>query len=193
MSKRTVLVLALGTLILFSGLAWGIMDRYGPQPLLVALIGHTALFWQLAMGISLGLFWGFSARALVNTDYMSGIREFFGEIIGSLHLNKGEIWFISCCAGLGEELLFRGALQPFLGVWIAALLFVALHGYLTPFNWTLTVYGLFMVIAIATLGYAVNYFGLLSAVLAHSIIDVILITQLSQIPPKANLSNTFPE
>lgn len=193
MSKRTILLLALGTLVFFSFLAWGIMERYGPVSLGTSVRGQTGISWQVTTGIILGLFWGFTARALVNTEFMTGIKEFFGGIIGSLQLSKGEIWFISCCAGIGEELLFRGALQPFLGVWWAAFLFVALHGYLTPFNWTLTVYGIFMVIAIATLGYAAEFFGLLTAVIAHSIIDVILLTQLTRFYLKSNPSNTAPE
>ncbi|MBK7566807.1 MAG: CPBP family intramembrane metalloprotease [Bacteroidetes bacterium] len=32
--------------------------------------------------------------------------------------------FLSFCAGVGEELLFRGAIQPWLGIWLTALLFI---------------------------------------------------------------------
>ncbi len=40
---------------------------------------------------------------------------------------RGDLMLVSVFSGVGEEVLFRGALQPVLGVWITSLLFGVLH------------------------------------------------------------------
>ena len=75
---------------------------------------------------------------------------------------------------MGEELLFRGAIQYWLGIWLTAILFVAIHGYLNPKNWKLSIYGVFMTFAIVGIGYFFEYFGIITAMSAHFMIDVYL-------------------
>ena len=87
---------------------------------------------------------------------------------------------VSGCAGIGEEILFRGGIQPFLGIIWTSLLFVILHGYITPFNGPLTIYGIFMVLAIALLGIATVHLGLVVAIVAHTTIDILLLFKLSR-------------
>ncbi len=53
----------------------------------------------------------------------------FGRSIQSL--TTFEIVLISCAAGIGEEIFFRGMMQSFIGVWWAAVVFGLLHA-LTP-------------------------------------------------------------
>lgn len=53
----------------------------------------------------------------------------FGRSIRSLTIF--EIVLISCAAGIGEEIFFRGMMQSFIGVWWAAVIFGLLHA-LTP-------------------------------------------------------------
>lgn len=47
-------------------------------------------------------------------------------------LRAVEVLVISATSGIGEELLFRGALQPWIGLVPAAILFALLHPPLTP-------------------------------------------------------------
>jgi len=42
-----------------------------------------------------------------------------------------DIFFISACAGLAEELLFRGAIQVKFGIFVASIIFGLLH-FITP-------------------------------------------------------------
>jgi hypothetical protein len=77
-------------------------------------------------------------------------------------------------------MLFRGALQPLLGIPITSILFVAIHGYLNPRDWRLSIYGLFMTAGIAWLGYLTDSRGLLSAIVGHTIIDVYLLIYLQR-------------
>ena len=95
-------------------------------------------------------------------------------IIGSL------IIFISFCAGVGEEILFRGVLQPLIGIWITAVLFVAIHGYLNPVNWRISIYGIYLTLVIGIIGHLTDWLGLTTAIIAHMIIDVILFYKINQ-------------
>jgi membrane protease YdiL (CAAX protease family) len=53
------------------------------------------------------------------------LEEEFRRILG--HLEPGEICLLAIASGLGEEVLFRGALQPLLGYVLASILFGLVH------------------------------------------------------------------
>ena len=106
---------------------------------------------------------------------MKQVREFFLQFLKPFQLRFSDILFISCCAGIGEELLFRASIQPFLGVWLTALVFVALHGYLSVHNWPLSIYGIYMVFVAAGLGYLFQETGILAAIFGHVAVDVALL------------------
>ncbi len=85
-------------------------------------------------------------------------------------------WIVGLCAGIGEELLFRAALQPLVGLWIGALIFASAHARTaiigTPSNAKRVGYLLNVFIAGVALGLVFEHFGLLAAVLMHATIDV---------------------
>lgn len=55
-----------------------------------------------------------------------------------------DLCFISACAGLGEELLFRGVIQAKLGIVVASIIFGLLH-FITPAYFVIaTIMGLYM-------------------------------------------------
>ena len=82
------------------------------------------------------------------------------------------IWF-SICAGVGEEILFRAGIQPYIGIWLTAFIFIALHGYIYQIKGPVIVFAIAMITMSAGLGYLFAYIGLLSAIVAHTVIDVI--------------------
>lgn len=85
------------------------------------------------------------------------------------------VW-ISLAAAVGEELLFRAALQPLLGVWITSVIFLLTHTPVYQFHkldkaalvQAAGVFGLSV-----ALGFIYQYVGLLAAVLVHLAIDVV--------------------
>lgn len=97
------------------------------------------------------------------------------------------IIFVSLCAGIGEEIFFRGIIQPYLGIVVTAIIFVAIHGYLNPKNLKITVYGVYMVFAIMLLGYLTDKFGLITAITAHTVIDVVLLIKTKKMLARSNL------
>lgn len=142
---------------------------------LEVIFGPSAWYTQIGIGVVYGTATTLAAWLLIRTTMMTQVREFYATMIAPLELTNFDIIFISFCAGVGEELLFRGAIQPWLGVWITAIAFVAIHGYLSPKNWRLSIYGMLMTIFMAGIGYMAIYLGLLSSMVAHMVIDIILL------------------
>tara|TARA_Y100000588_G_scaffold393114_1_gene507640 strand:- start:1968 stop:2519 length:552 start_codon:yes stop_codon:yes gene_type:complete len=160
----------------------------------LALLGEGALVvialaWAVFRGLPLAagnivpaVFLGFLTAVLlmlVNwyllrvAPDVAGVRE-FRNIYQTLlkptfRTVKGfDIVVISVAAGIGEELFFRGVIQPEIGVLFAALFFGLLH---TGGRGT-WIYGMWVAIMGAVLG-AVTIVsgGLLAAILAHTTYD----------------------
>ena len=181
MTRKTLFILASGSLVLFTLMGWGIMEYFGPIGITETLQQGKSPIFQMVAGSGMGMVLGFAAWKLIGHSFFHHTRMFFANIIGPWKLSWLEILWISCCAGIGEEILFRGGIQPLLGIGWTSLLFVVLHGYITPFNRSLTLYGIFMVLVIAIIGWAAVEIGLITAMVAHAVIDIILLTKLSSV------------
>jgi membrane protease YdiL (CAAX protease family) len=178
--KKLILQLALLTITAMPMVAI-IIDRFSERVnLREALIGYEAWWKQIAVGCFVGIVIAILAKLLVESPLLDKVNAQYTHMLGRFKLSMNEIVFISLCAGVGEEILFRGALQPIFGVIITAIIFVAIHGYLNPRNWRLSIYGAFMVGAIAVIGWMSDRLGLLSAILAHTIIDIYLLHHLQK-------------
>lgn len=142
---------------------------------------------QLGIGLAYGLSVGIIALWISNRPFMESVRTRYHVLLSNLNLSWFDVFFLSICAGVGEEILFRFAVQGLLGIWIAAIIFVAIHGYLNPKDWRISVYGVFMVLASAGFGYLTNFYGLLSAMVAHTMVDIYLLAQIK----KEDKTSTF--
>ncbi len=180
-SKKTILLLALGTLFVFGGLGMLIIPFVRKINILEFLGGVEKYWLQILIGIAFGIVTAKAGWQIVELPKLAKTKIFFTNIIKPLKLNYTEIIFISICAGVGEELFFRGAIQPMLGIWLTAILFVLLHGYLNPFNLPLTYYGIYMVLVIGVIGLMTEHFGIVTAMIAHTIIDIVLLSKLSTV------------
>ena len=134
---------------------------------------------QILVGALVGILFGFLAWWMINRPQLVNIKKKYGVLVHRLKLNTTEIIFLSFSAGVGEEFLFRGVLQPYWGVWITAVFFVAIHGYLDPRDKKMMTYGLTMTVFIGILGYMKIYSGLLAPMAAHMAIDVVLLYKLT--------------
>ena len=172
--RKKLLIGAVITLFGFPLLGWFLLKLSDHAPLETMFRGNHTLGIQLLYGIGLGLLLGWGAQYLISMKFLEPTLKKYSGLIGQFKLRDIDIVFISFCAGFGEELLFRGSIQVFLGIWITAIVFVAIHGYLSPKNLKLSVYGIYMTLAIAALGYITEYSGVLASSIAHMIIDVIL-------------------
>jgi membrane protease YdiL (CAAX protease family) len=179
MTKRLILYLALFTLLVF-GAAGAVLLTYSRnQDLLSFINSGKNMLIQIVIGAVFGTITAKAGWSIVQLPFLKKTKKFFVDLIQPLQLNIYEIVFISICAGIGEELLFRGGVQPWLGIWSTAILFVLLHGYLNPFNLPMTVYGMYMTMVIGVLGLMTEHIGIVTAITAHFVIDLILLWHLS--------------
>ena len=95
---------------------------------------------------------------------------------GRLDLSGRNPLWISLAAAIGEELLFRAALQPLLGVWITSLVFLLTHTPVYQFrkvNRATLVQAAGVFGASVALGLIYQYVGLLAAMMVHTALDVV--------------------
>jgi membrane protease YdiL (CAAX protease family) len=190
-SKKTILILAAGTLLVFGGLGAFFIPFVRETSVLEFISGRKALWLQIVVGLTFGVITANAGWQIVELPKLHKTKIFFSQIISPMKLNHLQILIISVCAGVGEELFFRGAIQPLLGIWATAILFVLLHGYLNPFNLPLTFYGIYMVMVIGVMGLFTEHLGIISAIIAHATIDYILLQRLSSVElPPGDSQNT---
>lgn len=142
-------------------------------------------FWQLLnlqtfftthtlIGIEFGIIYAFLAILLLRAPVFDSLENRIEPMIRSLNLSYFDMIFLSLCAGIGEELLFRVGVQYYLGTWLTAFIFVAIHGYLNPLNWRKSLYGAIVFPFILLISLAYESFGLWFCISAHFSYDLVL-------------------
>lgn len=171
-------LLALATLVFFGiGGAWLIV-HVQERDLTHVVLGAKDPWFQILVGTVSGLLIAYSGWALISRPFMGPVLLKYAALIGPLMPGTGMRLIVSVCAGVGEELFFRGAVQHWLGIPLTAVVFVALHGYLDPRSWRLSLYGIFLTAAMIGLGWQARAWGLLAPIIAHTLIDVVLLAKL---------------
>ena len=184
-NRKTLFYLSLFTLFGFSLIGLTAINLFQNKSTFQFFREGGTWYSQIFKGFLFGVNASVIAVLLVRTSWFKESRGFFTELIEKINPTYVHVIFYSFCAGVGEEILFRGAIQPHLGIWLTSVLFIFLHGYLNPFNMAITIYGIFMVIISAGLGYLYELFGIYSAMFAHFIFDVAMFSYL-----KWNARNT---
>ena len=125
-------------------------------------------------GLEFGIIYAFIASVILKAPVFKSIPLGIEQLIKGLKINFIDAIFLSLCAGIGEELLFRAGMQTFFGVWITSFVFVAIHGYFSLVNIKKSLYGLVVLpfIILISLGY--EHFGLWFSVAAHFSYDLLL-------------------
>ena len=181
MTRRTFFLLGLFTLLGFTSLGGLVIEQFQDVRFFSLFQTTTPWYSQIGLGFIYGTAAALIGWFIVTRPFLGDTQSFFAKLIQDLNLSIPDILFISFCAGAGEEILFRGAIQPYLGVWITAILFVAIHGYLNPKNWRISVYGAYMCLVIGGMGYLCEFFGITTAIAAHFAIDVVLLMALVRV------------
>ncbi len=97
------------------------------------------------------------------------------DMISNLRLTSFDRIQLSAFAGVGEEILFRGAIQPLLGIWITSFIFIGIHGYFKFKSVGHFLFGAMMFGLSMMLGYLFEFAGLIAAMSAHAVYDVIML------------------
>jgi membrane protease YdiL (CAAX protease family) len=129
---------------------------------------------SIGYGLEFGFAYAFIAYLFMKAPFFDALPDRVDRILTNLPLTYSDGIFLSVCAGIGEELLFRAGIQPLLGPWITSVVFVALHGYLNPWNWKFSMYGLIVLPFIVIISFGFVHFGLWFSIAAHFAYDAVL-------------------
>jgi hypothetical protein len=118
-----------------------VIGLYGAMALVAVLIaagrGDPDLYrlgapagWLLAVSPLIGLAFGLIVVALTRFAtarfaWAKQLHASFRDLLGPL--TGGEMVILAAASAIGEELLFRGALMPWFGLWVQAAVFALLH------------------------------------------------------------------
>jgi uncharacterized protein len=191
-STRNILLLGLITLLGMGGLGLVLQYFFSDYNLMEFYRGYEPIWVQLVVGSIYGLIGAYLGWKIINMPYLAPVRSKYGSMIYQLNLKLPHIIFISICAGVGEEVLFRGIIQEWLGIWLTAIIFVAIHGYLNPRDKLISIYGAFMTLVIVGMGYLAENTGIIAAMAAHTVVDIYLLHKLTNIKP-ANFQSSDEE
>jgi membrane protease YdiL (CAAX protease family) len=129
-------------------------------------------------GAATGLAFVLLSRPFLRARAMAAFRTEVRAAIG--RPGPGTILVLAASSAIGEELLFRGALQALLGFWPTALIFALLHGggARRLLGWTL-----FAGLAGLALGQLAAWTGsLLAPIIAHATVNQLNLEALSRLP-----------
>lgn len=169
-----IIIIGLITLLFFGGAGIIIIEYFREISFAEELVRGWNFFIQFFIGISYGLFSSLICVLIIDSNYFKSEKEFYRKKITYFDLNYPNIIFVSLCAGIGEELFFRAALQPIIGLYPTAIIFVVLHGYINPKKWRISIYGIIMIIIMIGFGYLYEISGLITVIIAHTVIDIVL-------------------
>jgi membrane protease YdiL (CAAX protease family) len=93
-------------------------------------LGGTPTAARLVVGPALGVALGLAVVAMTRLEtrrfqWARELQASFRDLLGPL--SAREIVILALASSIGEELLFRGALLPWLGIWVQAIVFALLH------------------------------------------------------------------
>lgn len=93
-------------------------------------LGGSPPAWKLAAAPLFGALLGVAVVVMTRVatsryQWARDLHTSFKDLLGPL--THREIVILALASSIGEELLFRGALLPWFGIWIQAAIFAALH------------------------------------------------------------------
>ena len=177
MTGRELLGMSMASLVFYLLIATILFHFFHEGGLIDVITHGVAVGYQLLIGLGAGLAAAgiiifFSTRRPVQ-PVLDDFTIF--RMIKSTKFSRFDRIQVSFFAGVGEELLFRGAMQPLIGIWLTSLIFIAIHGYISFKSaghvlFTVLLFGLSMM-----LGYLFEFAGLFAAMTAHAVYDLVML------------------
>lgn len=169
--------MSLASLVFYLFVATILFYFFHEGGLVEAFDSEFATWLQLLAGAGAGIL---SAGVIIFFSSVSPMKDVLDDfaifrIISRTEFSWSDRIQISFFAGVGEELLFRGAIQPLIGIWFTSLIFIAIHGYISfksagHILFTVLLFGLSMM-----LGYLFMFVGLIAAMTAHAVYDFMML------------------
>ncbi len=174
MSRLQLYVLGLLTLMLFPipTLLWYLF--YLKKSFHDFLSLPTFQFQPISIGLGFGIGYALIVIFILSKPYFDEMPLKTTRLLKGTKLYWIDALFLSLCAGIGEEYLFRLGIQYYLGPLVTSIIFIALHGYFNLKNMITLSYGLLLLPFILGIAYGLNYFGFWFCVSAHFAYNLIL-------------------
>ena len=137
------------------------------------VIGRVNVWIQVGVGVAGGFLLSGITWLMGQWKYLDDVNFDYTLRLGIFNFSLQEILFLSFCAGVGEEIVFRGMIQPWLGILTTSFMIIALHGYMIYSSWPKIIFGLILFAVGTILGILGEYLGLLAAIVAHIIYDIV--------------------
>lgn len=143
------------------------------------LSGNIYWIWQIFLGLGVAFF--IIILCILGrffTKWMYNVEIELKKHIGNLYFH--DILIIGFLSGTAEEFLFRGLLQPTLGILWTSIIFAILH---FPSKKILIFYPIFAMIMSIILGYItiINHGSIISAIVAHVTINIVNLYRINEI------------
>lgn len=174
MSKRKIYLMGWITLLLFPIPAFIVLHFFENKSFTDFLELNSFRLLYVFIGCGVGFTYAYLANLVLQLPIFKTVPLRVDELVKSMNLSFTDALFLSLCAGIGEELLFRGGVQFYLGPVITSILFVVMHGYLNPLNWRQSLYGIVVLPLSFILGYGYEWYGLWFVIAVHSTYDFVL-------------------
>ena len=166
--------MGLATLLFFPLLAWPLLYFSYIEFLSIFRLPSTTYF-SLPTFISAGILFGLFVIWISELPQFEKALSEYKSMLSHLKITRWRALYLSLCAGIGEEIFFRGAVQPLIGIWITAVFFVAIHGYYSVKNWRKNTLGILLTFFIVFIGWGAENLSLWHAIAAHFSYDFVLL------------------
>ena len=178
--KKQMYVLGLITLLVFPIPTFVVLYFFeNTLPITVLELGNFN-FKPILYGLIIGLAYAGISLLFMQAKVFEKLPSRIEHIVKQMNLSVLDCIFLSICAGVGEEILFRSGFQFYFGPIITSVFFVAIHGYLNPMNWRMSLYGLIVLPFILIISYGFIEYGLWFSIIAHFSYDLVLFLVISQ-------------
>ena len=171
---QSLWILGLVTLIIFPLISWPVW-YFADMDIAAVFSVKTSALYSIPTFLSAGILFGLLMIWLTEQPYFEQALSKFKNLLSNFKLNWFHVIFLSVCAGVGEEIFFRGALQPLLGIVPTAVFFVAIHGYYSMKEPKVNIFALFLTLFIVFLGWGAKTYSLYHAIAGHFSYDLVLL------------------
>lgn len=168
-------VLGFGTLIVFPLLAlpiWWLSDMSISE----VFICSEQDAYSIPNFLSAGILFGLLVIWMTDLKYFEKSLSKYKNLLSNFKLTRFQVIFLSICAGVGEEIFFRGAVQPFLGIIVTAIIFVSIHGYYSFKDMRVNIFAVLLTLFIILLGWGAQELSIYHAFAGHFAYDLVLLS-----------------
>lgn len=152
--------------------------KYWHEGWLVDLFNSNfTVMYQVAFGAGAGVLASAIIYVIINLPPVSNVLSDFSvfKALSKARFSLFDKTQISVFAGAGEEVLFRGAIQPLLGNVFTSIIFIGIHGYFKFKSIGHVLFGFMMFGLSLMLGFLAAEIGLFAAMVAHALYDLIML------------------